>query len=66
LVDLGEDETRGQLIGRLHDFSNYIAAPLEIRAHRAGVMIFMCGGANCQEGTTLFVIAHDAATPAKL
>jgi predicted deacylase len=64
LVDLGEDVKEGRLIGRLHDFSNHASEPLEIHAHRAGVMIMMCAGAVCQQGTTLFVIARDASLPA--
>jgi predicted deacylase len=61
LVDLGEDIHEGQLIGRLHNFSNHAATPLDMYAHHAGVMIMMCGTASCQEGTTLYVIARDAA-----
>ena len=60
LVELGEDVKQGQLLGRIHDFSNHSAPPREIHAHRAGVMIMMCGVATCQQGTTLFVIARDA------
>lgn len=63
LVDLGEEVKEGCLIGRLHDFSNHASEPLQIHAHRAGVMIMMCAGAVCQEGTTLFVIARDAVIP---
>jgi predicted deacylase len=65
LIELGQDVQQGQVIGRLHDFSNHVAAPLEIRAHRTGVMIMMCAGAVCAEGTTLFVIAHDASPNVK-
>jgi predicted deacylase len=63
LVDLGEDIQEGRLIGRLHNFSNHASEPLEIHAQRTGVLIMMCAGAVCQEGTTLFVIASDAAIP---
>jgi hypothetical protein len=55
----------GQLIGRLHDFSNHAADPLELYAQRTGIMIMMCGTASCQEGTTLLVIARDAEGPGK-
>ena len=65
LVDLGEEVRVGQLIGRLHSFSNHAAEPLELHAHRAGVMIMMCGTASCEEGTTLYVIAIDASNPVK-
>lgn len=60
LVDLGDDVKKSQLLGLLHDFANHASAPREIRAHRDGVLIMMCGVAICQEGTTLFVIARDA------
>ena len=40
LVDLAEEVNEGQLIGRLHDFSNHAA--------------------QCQQGTTLYVVARDA------
>jgi N2-acetyl-L-2,4-diaminobutanoate deacetylase len=60
LIDLGEDVEEGKLLGYLHDFSNHAAEPVEIHAHRAGVVIMMCAGSLCQQGTTLFVIARDA------
>ncbi len=60
LVDLGEDVEQGQLLGRLNDFSDHSAEPLALHAHRSGVVIMMCGTANCQQGTTLYVIAQDA------
>ena len=60
LVDLGEELREGQLLGRLHDFSDLTRAPLDLRAHRSGFMIMMCGTAHCQQGTTLFVIARPA------
>jgi predicted deacylase len=63
LVDLGEDVSEGCLIGYLHDFSNHASEPLAIHAQRSGVMIMMCAGAVCQQGSTLFVIASDAAIP---
>lgn len=64
LVELGEDVKPGQLLGRIHDFSNHSAPAREIYAHRAGVMIMMCGVATCQQGTTLLVIARDASLSA--
>jgi predicted deacylase len=60
LVDLGEEVREGQLIGRIHSFSDHAAAPSEIRAHRDGFLIMMCGTAQCRQGTTLFVIARRA------
>jgi len=65
LIDLGEEVKEGRLVGRLHDFSNHASEPLEIHARRAGIMIMMCAGAVCQEGTTLFVIARDAVIPGR-
>jgi hypothetical protein len=58
LVDLGDQVEAGQLIGRVHSFSDHSAAALEIRANRGGIMIMMCGTAQCRQGTTLFVIAR--------
>jgi predicted deacylase len=60
LVELGQEVQEGQLLGYLHDFSDYTAAPVEMRAHRSGVMIMMCALASCREGNTLYVIARDA------
>ena len=61
LVELGGNVKQGQLLGRIHDFSNHSAPPREVYAHRAGVLIMMCGVAVCQLGTTLFVIAREGA-----
>jgi predicted deacylase len=58
-VDLGDEVQQGQLVGRLHDFSDHRAEPLELRAHQNGVLIMMCAVANCQQGVTLYVIARD-------
>jgi predicted deacylase len=65
LIDLGEDVEERQLLGYLHDFSNHAAEPLEIHAHRAGVVIMMCAGSMCQQGATLLVIARDASISGK-
>lgn len=59
LVDLGDEVKEGQLVGRLHDFSDHNAEPLELRAHRDGILIMMCATASCQQGVTLYVIARD-------
>lgn len=58
LVELGDEVGKGQLVGRLHSFSDHAVPPLELRAHRNGFMIMMCGTAQCRQGTTLFVIAR--------
>ena len=63
LVDLGETVQEGQLLGCLHDFSNHAGEPLQLHAHRTGVMIMMCGTARCEEGRTLYVIARDVTPP---
>ncbi|MCC6262159.1 MAG: succinylglutamate desuccinylase/aspartoacylase family protein [Bryobacterales bacterium] len=54
----------GELIGRLHDFSNHASAPLEIRAHRAGVLIACYAAAVCPKGLTLFVVGEETEFPA--
>jgi predicted deacylase len=59
-VETGEDVTEGQLLGRIHDFSDHTSVPLDIRAHRAGVLIAMYFPAVCRKGLTLYVIAQDA------
>lgn len=59
LVVLGADVRQGDLIGRLHDFSDHSSAPLEIRAHRAGALLMMHFPAHIQKGVTLYVIAQD-------
>jgi predicted deacylase len=63
LVDLGDEVRNGQLVGRLHSFSDHSSAPFELRAHRKGFMIMMCGTAQCRQGTTLFVTARRADIP---
>jgi len=63
LADPGADVQSGQLLGRLHDFSDHAAAPLEIRAHRAGVLIARYSAAVCPKGLTLFVIGDDTDFP---
>jgi len=60
LVELGADVHVGDLVGRLHDFSDHSSAPLEIRSHRAGALLMMHFPAHIQKGVTLFVIARDA------
>jgi predicted deacylase len=57
-VDLGADIEQGQLLGRLHDFSDQSSAPWELRAHRAGVVLMMHSPATCEKGVTLYVIAQ--------
>ena len=60
LVELGADVKKGDLIGRLHNFSDHSSDPLEIRAHRDGALLMMHFPAHIVKGVTLFVIAQDA------
>jgi predicted deacylase len=46
------------VIGRLHDFSDHGAAPLDIRAGRSGHVIMMHLSARPTKGQTLHVIAE--------
>jgi hypothetical protein len=43
----------------LHDFSDHASAPLELHAHRAGVLLMMHAPAVTEKGVTLYVIAQD-------
>ncbi len=64
-VDLGEEVEPGRVLGRLHDFSDHASAPLELRAHRGGVLLMMHAPAVAEKGVTLYVIAQDVReTPA--
>jgi len=57
VVDLGERVNEGDLIGRLHDFSDHSSAPFEIRARRGGIVLMMHLSARPQKGQTLYVVA---------
>jgi predicted deacylase len=59
----GDDVGKGQLLGLLHDFSDHSAVPLEIRAHRSGVLIARYSAAVCPKGLTLFVIGEETEFP---
>jgi predicted deacylase len=61
LVTPGADVHHDQLLGRLHDFADHASAPLEVAAHRSGVVIALHFGAVCKRGSTLYVIAEDVA-----
>ncbi|MBV9038310.1 MAG: succinylglutamate desuccinylase/aspartoacylase family protein [Acidobacteriaceae bacterium] len=61
VVAPGDDVQGGDLIGRLHDFSDHSSPGLEIRAHKTGVVIAMLFAAHCEKGVTLYVIGEDAA-----
>jgi predicted deacylase len=57
--DVGSDVSAGELIGRLHDFSDHSSPALEIRAHRGGVLMALHFAAAARRGCTLYVIAQD-------
>jgi predicted deacylase len=59
LVDVGADVADGELLGRLHDFSNHADEALEIRAHRSGILSTMHFAAICTKGATLYVISKE-------
>ena len=65
LVDLGDAVKEGQLLGRLHRFTDHSEAPVEVRAHRNGFVVMMCGTAQCAEGSTLYVVAREIPAPAE-
>jgi predicted deacylase len=59
VVELGEPVTAGQLIGRLHDFSDHSVLAAEIRSPRAGCIVMMHLSARPQKGQTLYVVADE-------
>ncbi len=58
-VELGAEVKEGDLLGRLHDFSDHSSEPLEIRAHRSGVVAALHFAAQCRKGLTLYVISQE-------
>ena len=58
-VDIGVDVKEGDLLGRLHDFSDHASSALEIRAHRSGPLSMLYFGAVCKKGSTLYVVSQD-------
>jgi N2-acetyl-L-2,4-diaminobutanoate deacetylase len=59
LVDPGHEAHSGELIGRLHDFADHSAPPLEIRSPNDGFIGMMHLSARPKKGQTLFVIAEE-------
>jgi predicted deacylase len=59
LVDLGVDVDEGELLGRLHDFSDHSSDALEIRAHRSGVVSMLHFAAQINKGYTLYVVSEE-------
>jgi predicted deacylase len=60
VVDLGAAIQKGELIGRLHDFSDHGALAHEIRAGQSGFVIMMHLSARPSKGQTLYVVADAA------
>lgn len=58
---VGEEVEKDHLLGWVHDFSDFTSAPLEIRAHRSGILAALHFGAISKKGATLYVIAEKAA-----
>lgn len=59
--DPGHAVTPGELIGRLHDFSDHSSPPLEIRSTSHGFIAMMHLSARPRQGQTLFVVADQVA-----
>ena len=57
VLDPGDPVKEGDLIGRLHDFSDHSTAALEIRAERSGYVAMMHLSARPVKGQTLYVVA---------
>jgi predicted deacylase len=58
-VEQGSDVRQGDLIGRLHDFTDHTSTPSEVRAHHPGVVLMMHFAAVCRKGVTLYVIGRE-------
>ena len=58
-VKLGVQVQQGDLLGRLHDFADHAAPPLEIRAHRSGWVLMLHFSARIAQGVTLYVGARE-------
>jgi predicted deacylase len=61
VLDPGDAVQSGALIGRLHDFADHSAPPLEIRSPGDGYLGMMHLSARPRKGQTLFVIADGVA-----
>ena len=59
VIELGDAVSAGQLIGRLHDFSDHSSPALEVRSPRQGVIVMMHLSARPQKGQTLYVVAEE-------
>jgi predicted deacylase len=59
VAEPGERVGEGQLIGRLHDFSDHSGPPLDIRATGGGRIAMMHLSARPLKGQTLYVLAEE-------
>ena len=58
VVTPGQAVAQGEVLGRLHDFSDHSSPPLNILAPRAGWVAMLHLSARPRKGQTLFVIAE--------
>lgn len=61
MIDPGDEVGEGQVIGRMHDFSNHTVNGIEILAPRSGIVIMMHFPAVTIQGQTLFAIGEKVA-----
>ena len=59
LVEPGQSVEQGDLVGRLHDFSDHSSPALDILAPRDGFIMMLHLSARPVKGQTLFVVAED-------
>ena len=59
VIQPGQAVEEGELLGRLHDFSDHSSPALDIRTPRAGWVAMLHLGARPLKGQTLFVIAEN-------
>ena len=58
-VEVGAEVQEGDLLGRIHDFSDHSSAAREIHAHRSGIISMLRFPAICRKGLTLYVISQE-------
>jgi N2-acetyl-L-2,4-diaminobutanoate deacetylase len=58
-IEPGVEVASGDLVGRLHDFSDHASPPLEVRASRSGIIIMMQFSAVCKKGLTLYSLGQE-------
>jgi predicted deacylase len=59
VVQPGQAVAQGELLGRLHDFSDHSSPPLDILAPRPGWVAMLHLAARPAKGQTLFVVAEE-------